>query len=331
MGRSRGDLRGEAGLAITVLTWATPFPAIRVGLESYSPWALALLRLGSAAVILGIVGAIVRPRLPSGLQWGRVVLSGLLGQTLYQGLLMTGEVSVPGGTASVLIATAPIFSVLAAAVVLRERIGKRWKGFLVAFGGAALVGVSLGVGGGVAALIVLAAAVCQGLSHVVIKPLSEQVGALSATMWSMFAGVILGLPALPALVSESHHASASSLLAAVFMGVVASALGYLVWSDALARTSVASSTVALYLVPVFAMGLSWVWLGERPTILAVAGGAIAIAGVVIVRRTPVEPPEDPCRRSGCPEPQSKGVTGLERLQLPNEIEPLHTAIPSSAV
>jgi drug/metabolite transporter (DMT)-like permease len=286
MGRSRGDLRGEVGLAITVLTWATPFPAIRVGLESYSPWALALLRLGSAAVILGIVGAIVRPRMPSGLQWGRVMLAGLLGQTLYQGLLMTGEVSVPAGTASVLIATAPIFSVLTAAVVLRERIGRRWKGFLVAFGGAALVGASLGGGGGgLVALIVLAAALCQGISHVVIKPLSEQIGALSATMWSMFAGVFLGLPALPALISESRHASGSSSLAAVFMGVVASAIGYLVWSDALARTSVARSTVALYLVPVFAMGLSWAWLAEQPSILAMIGGAIAIAGVIIVRRS----------------------------------------------
>ena len=290
MGRSRGELRGEVGLAITVLTWATPFPAIRVGLESYSPWALALLRLGCAAVILGIVGAIVRPRLPSGLQWGRVMLAGLLGQTLYQGLLMMGEVSVPGGTASVLIATAPIFSVLTAAVVLRERIGRRWKGFLVAFGGAALVGASLGGGGGVAALIVLAAALCQGISHVVIKPLSEQIGALSATMWSMFAAVFLGLPALPTLISESRHASGGSSLAAVFMGVVASAIGYLVWSDALARTSVARSTVALYLVPIFAMGLSWAWLGERPTILAVIGGAIAIAGVVVVRRTRADSP-----------------------------------------
>ncbi|MDQ2846759.1 MAG: DMT family transporter [Actinomycetota bacterium] len=290
MRRTVGELRGELGLAGTVVSWATAFPAIRVGLEGYSPWALGLLRLLVAALVLAVVGLLVRPVRPRGRQWWRVIACGLLGQTLYQGLLMTGEVSVPAGTASVLITTAPIFSVLAASLFLRERIGARWKGFLVAFAGAALVGASLGVGGGLTALVVLAAALCQGLYHVAVKPLAEQLGALSATIWSLWAGAILALPAAPALISDSRSASGSSLLAAIFLGVVPSALGYLVWSDALTRSTVARSTIALYLVPVVAMALSWWWLGERPTVLAVFGGAIAVAGVIIVRRTAAVPP-----------------------------------------
>ncbi|MDQ2958887.1 MAG: DMT family transporter [Actinomycetota bacterium] len=290
MRRTVGELRGELGLAGTVVSWATAFPAIRVGLEGYSPWALGLLRLLVATLVLAVVGLLVRPVRPRGRQWWRVIACGLLGQTLYQGLLMTGEVSVPAGTASVLITTAPIFSVLAASLFLRERIGARWKGFLVAFAGAALVGASLGVGGGLTALVVLAAALCQGLYHVAVKPLAEQLGALSATIWSLWAGAILALPAAPALISDSRSASGSSLLAAIFLGVVPSALGYLVWSDALTRSTVARSTIALYLVPVVAMALSWWWLGERPTVLAVFGGAIAVAGVIIVRRTAAVPP-----------------------------------------
>jgi drug/metabolite transporter (DMT)-like permease len=42
--------------------------------------------------------------------------------------------------------------------------------------------------------------------------------------------------------------------------------------------------VALYLVPVVALLLAWVWLGERPAPLAVAGGVVAIIGVIVVRR-----------------------------------------------
>lgn len=272
-----------------MLTWAAAFPAIKVGLDDYAPWALGLLRLGTASVVLAIVGVVVRPRMPHRRYWPRLALCGLLGQTLYQGFLMVGELSVPPGTASVLITTAPLFSVLTAAILLRERLGKRWRGFLLAFAGAVMAGASLGLGGGAAALIVLAAAVCQGLYHVAVKPLAEQLGAVTATMWSLWAGSLLALPALPTLISNAAAASWNSTLAAVFLGVVPSALGFLAWSDALARTSVARSTVALYLVPAVVMILSWLWLGQPPAVLAVLGGALAIGGVILVRRQPAAP------------------------------------------
>ena len=67
--------------------------------------------------------------------------------------------------ASILIATAPLFSVAAAGVLLKEPVRPALPGMLVALLGVAFVGLSLGVGGGPAALIVLLAAACQGLYH----------------------------------------------------------------------------------------------------------------------------------------------------------------------
>lgn len=281
------DLRGDAGVATTVITWAAAFPAIRVGLDGYSPWALALFRLLVAGVALAVGLAFLRPSRPARRHIGRIVVCGFVGQTMYQGLLMTGEVAVPAGTASLLIVTAPIFSVLSASVLLREPIGQRWLGFVVAVAGAALVGGSLGVGGGASALIVLAAALCQGLYHVAVKPLAEDLGAAAATAWSVWAGAALALPALPALLADAHTASTGATISAVFLGIVPSAVGYMTWSYALARASVARTTVALYLVPVVAMALSWTWLGEAPTPLAVIGGLLAVAGVILVRRAPI--------------------------------------------
>jgi drug/metabolite transporter (DMT)-like permease len=286
------DLRGDAGATTTVLTWAAAFPAIRVGLDGYSPWALALFRL----LVAGAALAAFRPARPGRRHIARIVVCGLVGQTLYQGLLMTGEVTVPAGTASLLIVTAPIFSVLSAAALLHEPIGRRWKGFLVAFAGAALVGGSLGVGGGASVLIVLAAALCQGLYHVAIKPLAEQLGALAATAWSVWAGAALALPAFPALLAGAHTAPAGSTISALFLGIVPSAVGYMTWSYALTRASVARTTVALYLVPVVAMALSWAWLGEAPTPLAVVGGVLAMVGVILVRRVPATPATPPPAR-----------------------------------
>ena len=174
--RTQGSRLADGALAVTVVTWASAFPAIRVGLDGYGPWSLGLLRLLVASLCLVPVAVAVRLRPLPRRHWPRVVVAGLLGQTLYQGLLMTGERTVPAGTASLLIATAPVFSVLGAAVLLHERVGRRWWGMAVAFAGAALVAVSLGVGGGTAAVVVLAAALCQGAFHVVVKPLAESAG-----------------------------------------------------------------------------------------------------------------------------------------------------------
>jgi drug/metabolite transporter (DMT)-like permease len=280
---SRG---GSVALAITVLSWATAFPAIRAGLVGFSPWALGSSRLIVASVALAIAALIRGIDRPPRAWWPRVIIAGLIGQTLYQGLLMTGETTVPAGTASLLIATAPLFSVAAASVLLHESVGRAWPGMALAFVGAMLVGASLGLGGGRGALVVLAAAACQGTYHVVVKPLAQAIGPFAATAWSVWAGTLLALPALPLAIRDARTAPGSSFAAILALGVVSSALGYLAWSIALSRASIVRTTAALYLIPVVALLLSWVWLGERPAPIAIVGGALATIGVVVVRRAP---------------------------------------------
>ena len=270
-------------LAVTVVTWAAAFPAITIGLTGYPPMALGLLRLLAASLTLAVAAAFTRLRRPPRRMWPRVVLAGLLGQTLYQGLLMVGELRVPAGTASILIATAPAFSVVAAALLLKESARGRWLGMLIAFGGAAMVGATLGLGGGLFAIAVLVAAACQGIYHVIVKPLSEQIGAFAATTWSVWAGTVMMLPALPSALRVIPTASTSATEAAIFLGVIPSALGYLTWSAAVARTPIAHSTASLYLVPVVALALALALLGEQPQPLALVGGALAIAGVTLIR------------------------------------------------
>jgi len=282
---------GSLALAVTVLTWASAFPAITTGLRGYSPWSLGLARLLVAAVALGVVAAVRPPGVPPRRLWWRVVLTGFVGQTAYQWLLMAGEVRVPAGTASILIAIAPIFSVVGAAVLLGESARGRWLGMGVACAGAVLVGASLGLGGGTAALLVLAAAACQGMYHVLVKPLAVELGAFSATVWSVWAGAALALPALPGLLRDVPSAGAAASASAVYLGLVPTALGYVAWSVAVRRTPIAVSTVALYLVPVVAVLLAWWWLGERPAGLALIGGALAVIGVILTRRV-VNPPHD---------------------------------------
>ena len=291
--------RGDAAIAVTVITWASAFPAIGAALVGYSPGALGLLRLAVAATVLGAMAAWWRIPRPRGSDIGRLLVVGLLGQTLYMFLLMTGQQRVAAGTAALLITTAPVLSVVVARLALGETVGRRWIGLLVALAGAALVAVTRDFSGGaelLAVAAVMAAALCQGAYHVLVKPLAERLGPLAATAWSVIAGAALSLPALPWLIDELPRAPLAATLPALYLGVVPSALGFLAWSRAVAATSVARSTVALYLVPAVALVLSWMWLGEVPDPLALLGGAMAVVGVVLVRR--VKPLAGPRARPG---------------------------------
>lgn len=63
--------------------------------------------------------------------------------------------------------------------------------------------------------------------------------------------------------------------------MVPTALGFATWSYALSRTTAGRTGAWLYLVPVVAVALGWLVLGEAPSGLAMAGGALCLAGVYL--------------------------------------------------
>jgi drug/metabolite transporter (DMT)-like permease len=98
----------------------------------------------------------------------------------YQLLLNLGEQSVTAATAALLVATSPVYSVLLAAIVVKQHLtARRVLGICLAFGGAALIG--LGRGGELrldtGALIVIGAALAYGSYHVVHRPLLKRYSA----------------------------------------------------------------------------------------------------------------------------------------------------------
>jgi drug/metabolite transporter (DMT)-like permease len=270
----------------TVLLWASAFPGIRAALEGFSPTGLASLRFAVAGAILLLVQAIaggVRPRLAD---LPRILGSGALGIAAYNIALNQGELTVSAGAASFLVNTAPIFTALLATLVLRERIGWRsWAGMAVGLAGVALIaraeaGASpLGWG---AALVLLAAAL-QALYFVLMKPLIQRYGPLQATSFAVLAGAAALLPWLPAALLEARQAPAAATLAALYLAVFPAALAYLIWSVALQRLPASRAAAWLYLVPPVATLIGVVWPGEVPPLHSLIGGAIALAGVLLVQ------------------------------------------------
>jgi len=281
-------------VGVTVVLWASAFPAIRVALESFGPAALSFLRAAVAAIALLVGARLVGVRRPARADLRQIALCGAAGIAAYQLLLNWGERTVTAGTASLLIATAPIYSLLIAGRLLGEPLPRRrWVGLGVALTGSAVVALSSddGIALSVGALIVLAAAVVQGVYHVAQRPLLRTRTAYEVATYSMVAGALMLLPAAPSAASQLGGASAASILAVVFLGVGPSAIGFVAWAAAVGRLEVSRPALALYTVPAIAIFVAWWWLVELPTVLAVAGGAISIAGVafgagIVVRGRP---------------------------------------------
>ena len=87
---------------------------------------------------------------------------------------------------------------------------------------------------------------------------------------------------LPSLAHTVKQAPLEVTLAVVYLGVLPGALGFVIWTYALSRAPASIVASFLYLVPVFAIFIAWVWLGEIPLALSLVGGVLSLAGVVLV-------------------------------------------------
>jgi len=91
------------------------------------------------------------------------------------------------------------------------------------------------------------------------------------------------LPFAPALVRHLGSAPASAIGWGVYLGVAPTAIGFVTWAYALARTSAGRLGAATYLVPPITIFFSWALLHQTPPALAIGGGALCLVGVAITR------------------------------------------------
>lgn len=281
-------------LSVALLLWASAFPGIRAGMaplggtvgpDGYGPAQLALLRFGTASLVLIAYALFKRMRLPAKADLGRVVLAGLLGITIYHIALNFGERTVQSGAAAVLISLSPVITAVLATRFLGERLAPwGWVGIGISFAGGILVamGESHGLALDPGALLILIATLSTSLYFLVSKPGLARYSATEFTSYAIWAGTIPMLIFAPSLLAQMQQAPVAATVSGVYLGVFPGAIAYVLWGYGLSKMPASRVSAFLYLQPVNAAVIAWLWLGEVPLPFEVIGGAVAILGVVLV-------------------------------------------------
>lgn len=271
-----------AGLGV-VLLWASAFPAIQVAAPALGVIGLSMVRLGVASAILLGIAVTRRIRVPATRDLGWILAAGFFGMTAYQVLLSHSELTVPAGTASIIVAAAPMVSVAVARILFAVPISRATiVGSVIALGGVAVVCLArAGVSLSTSVWITVAAMVVQGIYHPLQRPLLRSYSGLEVATYTMLAGTVMSLPMM--VIEGGHLATApiSGWVSALYLGAFPSALGFVLWGYAVGRLPIAASTSLLYLVPPIAVLIAWVWFNDVPLPAEPLGGTIVIAGVIV--------------------------------------------------
>lgn len=279
------DLTTAAAITITVLGWASAFPAIRAGLAGFGPAELGAARFAIAAVPAALYLLLRVRKLPSLAEAWRFAYGGIVFVAGYTLLLNFGELTVSAGAASFIINVSPIITAALAMFLLAERFPPiAWLGTIISFAGIGLIAAGEGSGLSIdhGALLIFGGALCAATSTIVQKPLFKSHHPLTIAAWNMVIGALAMAVFLPEAVSQAAHASTEALFSAIYLGLVPSLIAYASWAVALSRLPASRASNFLYCIPPVATVMGFLWLGELPTTLGLIGGAMALAGVAIV-------------------------------------------------
>lgn len=287
--------RGHLSLLAVVVVWAGSFSVIKALLDDgVGAIDIAILRYAIAAP--GFAFILWRARGLPGLTRRdafRVVAAGLLIVVGYHLFLNVGARHTTSGVAALVVALSPGMTLVLALALGLDRIRARhFIGLAVAFAGVTVV-VALGTGQSVSVesakgpLIVLGAPLAFALYNVILKPLLGRHDLLALTAATSLIGT-LGLTPLirVSTIDVVVDASAADIALILYLGVLATLLGYIGWNIGLRGLGPTRAVSYTYAISPLAVLIGAIVLDEPLTVWLALGAALVVGGIALTQRKP---------------------------------------------
>jgi drug/metabolite transporter (DMT)-like permease len=289
--------RGYLVLFALALIWGASFLFIKIAVDDGVPPAtLVVIRLGFSVATLGAI-AIARPRLLAGWwrYWWVALLVGLVNIAVPYSLISWGETQIASGTASILNATTPLFTVLLAGVWLgsaHEALSwRRVGGVLVGF-----LGVGVLVGPEAFALSTQSQGAIQGELAVLVASAAYAVGALLSRRFggsamlvgpltAQIAALLMEIPLALTWEPPTQIPPIEALAALAALGILGTGIAYLLYFWLIHHAGATSTTLVTYLLPCTALVWGHLFLQEQIAWNALAGLALVIFGSILTNGT----------------------------------------------
>lgn len=286
-------LRAPSDLAYLVLLasiWGSSFLWIKISLRGFSPAQNTVLRLFLGALALVVYAWARGIRLPRGWAiWGHLSAVAGVASVLPYLLFAVAEQRVDSAVAGVLNATTPLFTAVVAASAGLERVnGRKLAGLVLGFIGVLLVFAPWQSGSQMmswSGLACLGAAACYALGYVYTARFISNRGLspLPLAAGQMISASVLSLVLIPLLGWPAPVWRTDAVIATVVLGALGTGIAIVINYRLIANTGASGAALVTYLIPVVAVTVGAVTLGERITPNILIGAAIVLLGVGITR------------------------------------------------
>lgn len=271
--------------SVMAVIWGLSFLSIKTAVVVVPPMSLGLARFIIACVVLLLILA-ARKQFPhlAMKDLPLMAASGLVGVTLYFLGENNGVLRLSASEASIIIGTIPVLTMLAERLFTRIRLtGRQYVGAsLSALGVMLIVVESLRLSPAPLGYLFMGIAALSWVAYAFLtKPLLPSYDSLVISFWQNAFGAI-GF--VPFVFSEQVQWAAMTPVIAfnvLYLGIFCSAVGYLFYVISLKLLGASVASVFINLIPIVSVAASFLILGERLSLLQLAGGVVAIGGVYL--------------------------------------------------
>ena len=290
----RIDARDWSLLGILSVLWGGSFFFNGVVLREVPPLTLVLLRVALASIILLPLLRLYRIRFPSGFSgWMPFIAIGLFNNVLPFSLIVAGQTYIPSGLASILNATTPLFTVVVMAAAGEEKLhARRIAGVMTGLIGVVILhgggfdgkGLGFESGQGIGILMCLAGALSYGFSALLARRVLSNSPPLGTATFQLLASTVMMIP-VAGFVERPWQLpmpGATTWLAVVGLAALLTALAYIVFFQILRRSGATNVMLVTLLIPVTAILLGYLVLGERISPREIFGALVIGSALLLI-------------------------------------------------